>query len=194
MIQPPHRSVTRFFIPLIDVLILLFCIFLLMPIIEQGGTGGEDRLTPGQVRQLREQLDRVTAELNELRRTRGRPERIKELEEQIKELKQLAQRSPGDRIFIRTFQIDPKTGDLVYYTPDRVAVRNQEEARLLIARDQQIAGKEKRELLYLILYPRDPSSLHPTREERARYEHWFRDQGITLGWDIPREDLGGKGG
>ena len=32
MIQMPHRSVTRFFIPLIDVLLLLFCIFLLMPL------------------------------------------------------------------------------------------------------------------------------------------------------------------
>ena len=34
MIRPPHRSVTRFFIPLIDVLILLFCIFLLMPYVK----------------------------------------------------------------------------------------------------------------------------------------------------------------
>ena len=34
MIQPPHRSVTRFFIPLIDVLTLLFCIFLLMPYVK----------------------------------------------------------------------------------------------------------------------------------------------------------------
>ena len=33
MIQMPRRSVTRFFIPLIDVLILLFCIFLLMPLV-----------------------------------------------------------------------------------------------------------------------------------------------------------------
>ncbi len=30
MIHMPRRNVTRFFIPLIDVLILLFCIFLLM--------------------------------------------------------------------------------------------------------------------------------------------------------------------
>ena len=33
MIRPPQRSITRFFIPLIDVLILLFCIFLLMPFV-----------------------------------------------------------------------------------------------------------------------------------------------------------------
>src|SRR5262245_13474597 len=33
MIRPPRRAVTRFLIPFIDVLILLFCIFLLMPFV-----------------------------------------------------------------------------------------------------------------------------------------------------------------
>ena len=37
MIEFPKRSVTRFFIPLIDVLTLLFCIFLLMPLVKAGG-------------------------------------------------------------------------------------------------------------------------------------------------------------
>ena len=32
MIRLPQRSVTRFFIPLIDVLTLLFCIFLVLPL------------------------------------------------------------------------------------------------------------------------------------------------------------------
>ena len=42
MITAPRRSVTRFFIPLIDVLILLFCIFLLMPLFKpQAGAGAE---------------------------------------------------------------------------------------------------------------------------------------------------------
>ena len=31
----PRRSVTRFFIPLIDVLTLLFCIFLMMPVVKK---------------------------------------------------------------------------------------------------------------------------------------------------------------
>ena len=41
MIQMPRRSVTRFFIPLIDVMTLLFCIFLLMPMIQSTGEGPE---------------------------------------------------------------------------------------------------------------------------------------------------------
>ena len=44
MLTPPRRSVTRFFIPLIDVLILLFCIFLLMPYVSP--TEGESPETP----------------------------------------------------------------------------------------------------------------------------------------------------
>ena len=35
MIQFPRRSVTRFFIPLIYVLTLLFCIFLMMPAVKK---------------------------------------------------------------------------------------------------------------------------------------------------------------
>src|SRR5439155_4759614 len=41
MIQFPRRSVTRFFIPLIDVLTLLFCIFMLMPMIKETGEAQE---------------------------------------------------------------------------------------------------------------------------------------------------------
>ena len=40
MIHMPHRSVTRFFIPLIDVLLLLFGIFLLMPIASESELEG----------------------------------------------------------------------------------------------------------------------------------------------------------
>src|SRR5215813_12391928 len=46
MIQLPRRSVTRFFIPLIDVLTLLFCIFLLMPSV--GEIQKPDSAPPGQ--------------------------------------------------------------------------------------------------------------------------------------------------
>ena len=53
MIQLPRRSVTRFFIPLIDVLTLLFCIFLLMPLIKatgetQNATGQESPFADSQ--------------------------------------------------------------------------------------------------------------------------------------------------
>ena len=42
MIEFPRRSVTRFFIPLIDVLTLLFCIFLLMPLVKAKAEADEE--------------------------------------------------------------------------------------------------------------------------------------------------------
>ena len=62
MISPPRRSVTRFFIPLIDVLILLFCIFLLMPFVStpapDDGPKPEAKAPelPTDVQELRKQL------------------------------------------------------------------------------------------------------------------------------------------
>ena len=45
MITMPSRSVTLFFIPLIDVLTVLFCIFLLMPVFNQAARE-EDQTAP----------------------------------------------------------------------------------------------------------------------------------------------------
>ena len=42
MLQMPRRSVTRFFIPLIDVLTLLFCVFLIMPLVRNPTEEGPD--------------------------------------------------------------------------------------------------------------------------------------------------------
>ena len=44
MLQMPRRSVTRFFIPLIDVLTLLFCIFLMMPAVKRTAEAGKTEL------------------------------------------------------------------------------------------------------------------------------------------------------
>ena len=41
MLEMPRRSVTRFFIPLIDVLTLLFCIFLMMPAVKRTAEAGQ---------------------------------------------------------------------------------------------------------------------------------------------------------
>ena len=47
MIQLPQRSVTRFFIPLIDVLTLLFCIFLVMPLAQNNEESLTEQLREG---------------------------------------------------------------------------------------------------------------------------------------------------
>ena len=56
MIHIPKRSVTRFFIPLIDVLTLLFCIYLLLPIVKSpADANGADPLSESRARRLDQQ-------------------------------------------------------------------------------------------------------------------------------------------
>src|SRR6267378_2584565 len=105
MIRQPRRSVTRFFIPLIDVLILLFCIFLLMPIVDEtsSGPGGDAKLTAGETQVLRQRLDQLQRRVVELEQTRESP-RMRELQEELERLRQQAKVTLEQRLLIRTFQ------------------------------------------------------------------------------------------
>ena len=177
MIQLPRRSVTRFFIPLIDVLTLLFCIFLLMPMVKpaEGSATDLDKL-----RQLQAELERLRRDgqmlTPEKEAERQRLER--EREERLKGLQQ--------RLLIRVLEIDPSTGRLYINDPERIEIGDQAEALGLIARDgraQAARGAERRDVYYLILYPRARNSPYPLREQREHYESWFAD--VPHGWDIP---------
>jgi hypothetical protein len=178
MIRLPQRSVTRFFIPLIDVLTLLFCTFLLLPMIHSVGEGaaGEDAAA------LRERLRRVELELERARR--GAPETPAQLRDELERLRQEKTKALQDRLAVRVLEIDPADGRLFYRDQDqRVAVRSQAEARELIDRDRRRLGDDRRELYYLILYPRDPASRFPHRAQQEQYERWF--EGVAHGFDVP---------
>jgi hypothetical protein len=175
MIRPPRRSVTRFFIPLIDVLTLLFCIFLLMPVVRTGGEG-----TEAESAAAREQLRQLERELEALR-AQGK-ETPEALRKEIERLQQEQNRSLQERLKVRVLQIDPADGTLFYHDPDRVNVKTRADARELIEQDRRDLRGSKRELYYLILYPRGPSSF-PLREQREEYDRWFAE--VAHGWDVP---------
>ena len=108
MIQLPRRSVTRFFIPLIDVLTLLFCIFLLMPLIkptdeEANAAEGSDAAASRQTKTPRKVSER-SAEREREDLAQSRKERIKRLQENL---------------FMRVLEIDADTGKLFYHDADR---------------------------------------------------------------------------
>jgi hypothetical protein len=174
MIQLPRRSVTRFFIPLIDVLTLLFCIFLLMPLVKATGEGDEasggtaaETAKPGPPPRAAE--ERPDAE--EVRRQRQELERLRS--EKIDTLQQ--------RLFIRVLEIDADTGKLYYQEPEeRLEIANQEDAVRLIARHRREAGT--RELYYLFLFPRKLTG-YPEQKQVRSYEGWFR--GVAHGIDNP---------
>src|SRR5258708_21061220 len=98
MIRPPRRSVTRFFIPMMEVLTLLFCIFLLMPFVKSAGDEGADggpAVQPG---------PEVIADPADVAR------RLAEAEKELERLR----KEKGDfasRLEVRTLEIDKDTGE-----------------------------------------------------------------------------------
>jgi hypothetical protein len=175
--------VTRFFIPLIDVLTLLFCIFLLMPLVE-GSPGAEE----GSPISSAEETERLRQELARMRQEAG--EKPEELRKELEKLRQEKMEILQERLAVRVLEIDPGTGRLYFNDPERAEIRNEAEARALIGRDRKVQTGV-RELYYLILYPRQPTSPYPHREQREQYDRWFKE--IPHAWDIPGLPPGSKG-
>lgn len=189
MIELPRRSVTRFFIPLIDVLTILFCIFLLMPMIKPSGDAADstDPFAPNAAQgetasaplarnqqaespasspgaRDRSETDTLGKERQELERLRN--EKIQVLEQ---------------RLFIRVLEIHPDTGKLYYREPEGVReIASQADALELIARNKREAGG--RELYYLFLFPRRLTG-YPEQRQLERYGDWFK--GVAHGTDNP---------
>jgi hypothetical protein len=169
VITPPRRSVTRFFIPLIDVLILLFCIFLLMPFVSTPAADDDTKPAPKalelptDVAQLQKQLAATQKERDEAQKRLDR-----------------FQKERGERLVVRVLEIDPDSGKLYYYAPGRQEVAGQAQAEQLIAYQKRLAGEK--DTYFLIMYPRRASG-YPTRANVETYRAWFKD--VPYGFDIP---------
>jgi hypothetical protein len=182
MIEMPNRSITRFFIPMIDVLTLLLGIYLLMPI-AQDPEGGESPEAHA-ARELR--LKELEAEAAKRPAGEDLPAKLRE---ELERLKKLSAEALQQRLTVRVLEVDGRTGKLYYREPDLIEIAGPADARKLIARDREQAGAQ-RELYYLILCPRDRTSVFPTREDRMNYRQWF--DGVALGYDEPGVAPGGK--
>jgi hypothetical protein len=179
MLEMPRRSVTRFFIPLIDVLTLLFCVFLVMPLATNPTEDPADMSgkTPEQ------QVDYLREEVKRLRRENTKAE------EDLKKEQQRKLEDADKRLFLRVFEIDAITGQLFTSDPDRRPI-DEAAAQELVERDQQIGHQRKLKVVYLILYPRDRKSSYPLTRQRENYQNWFAK--VALRFDIPgRTGTGG---
>jgi hypothetical protein len=175
VIQPPRRSVTRFFIPMIDVLTLLFCIFLLMPFVKAGAEGGDGDAAAGppvgtepepkgDAADLARRLDAAQRELERLRKEKS---------------------DALQRLEVRTLEIDGKTGDLIYYAPEPVKIATQSDAvRLINGHREELRRAGGRDLYYLFLYPHDPAAPFPTQKQMNTYTRWV--EGVPFGIDNPQ--------
>jgi hypothetical protein len=181
-IDYPERSVTRFFIPLIDVLLLLFCIYLLLPIARSpadqssgndlisttaGSLGGSERLELERLRRavaaMRPEKKFTAAERADVERLKS--ERIASLEE---------------RLSVHVLEMDGETGKLYDRGPGHMEIGSEAAALGIIDRDRkQAAG---RDLYYLILFP---SRLTGFPEERQiqTYDRWFK--GVAHAFESP---------
>jgi hypothetical protein len=163
MIQIPRRSVTRFFIPMIDVLTVLFCMFLLMPIIRENESLSEASSEVGEMEKR----------LQELRQDELRARAM---------LKDLSDRKRGliqQNVFIRLLYVSPRDGTLWFFDPvdplkAPLKITNSAVAASLIERHKKEAGE--RELLYIFQEPHEDNgevAPYPTALQAARYREWF---------------------
>ena len=185
MIVMPRRSVTRFFIPLIDVLLLLFVVFLLMPIAsleelehQRQSAGDLSEMVEG----LERELQRRHQEIRDLQDQGASADELARLRAELEKLRQAAQQPLHKRIAVYVIDIDAKTGDISYYDdarPDQPPLKLTEEnaALNLIERHQREAGG--RELYYKFLYPRLETG-YPTQGQARRYQAWFAKVGHSL--------------
>jgi hypothetical protein len=174
MIRPPARSITRFFVPLIDVLILLFCIFLLMPFVSKEGSSpdpeGTDPSTAKSPEELRQELEQLKYQMLQLTAENDRLV--------------AAAANPANRMSVRVLEIDGTTGKLFAFDPEspdpRQEVRDQADAQRLI--DQERRTSKGKDIFFLILYPRKRSGF-PEQPQVEAYRRWFAS--VPHGFDNP---------
>ncbi len=169
MITLPRRSVTRFFIPLIDVLILLFCIFLLMPFVS--GPAAQETTDPKAAPK-----EPLPTNVEELQR------QLTEARDRLKRMETAAQSRINDRLSVRVLQVgkDRNGVFLYYYDPDRQEIRTEADALKLIALQKTIASKSGgvKDVLFLVLYPHDSAGNlmgYPDAKEEQVIRGWFRE-------------------
>ena len=155
MIHPPHRSVTRFFVPLIDVLTLLFCIFLVMPL----------------AKDAREEIAKTDPQVAEQRIKQAEAE-SKRLREENERLRRAQANDMASKVSVGILDMVPDDEPLLYYhtAEARVNLRGPDDVRRMVENDRRQSGGKP--WIYVIRYPADPN-LTPTEGQRRQVFSWF---------------------
>ena len=183
MIKMPRRSVTRFAVPLIDVLILLFCIFLLMEFNSGEEVDKQTEIVEQQttsVAGLQALLDRRTKELNQFEEDRPKLIELAKLHKELEDLKAATQKSVQEQVYVRIIDIDGKDGSISFYD-DRgpkepiLKITDAKVAHKLIERHKEEA--RGRIVYYYLLFPRQrfPATVGQLKD----YCDWFTGKGVA---------------
>ena len=189
MITPPRRSVTRFFIPLIDVLILLFCIFLLMPFVSapaQPDTTkdeAKDAKTappPTDVEKLREERDEALRRLERFRREQAGRLQFRSLDvDPTTGL--LVETVGGEKRLMPTALVRPRRENRPPTAAEAAAAA--EEMKEWVKLQRRRAAEQEKEAFFVLRMPKVPSG-HPTEADMRNFEAWFVDRS-QFGYEMP---------
>jgi hypothetical protein len=185
MLKMPHRNVTRFFIPLIDVLILLFCIFLLMDFSSEEKYREQSvdvELQTASAKGIEEELTRRNKELQKFEELRPQLTEMDKMREELERLRGATQQNLQDRAFFRIIDIDGKDGSISFYDENNaeqpiVKIPDARAARALIEKHAKEA--KGRELYYYFMPPR-PLRGYPTAKQNRQYKEWFAKTANSL--------------
>jgi len=170
MLEMPRRSVTRFFIPLIDVLTLLFCVFLIMPLARNPSEEGEDlrSKTP------EEQVDYLRQENKRLR------EESLKLQQELASLRQQKLKDLKAKLVTRILGFDFAKAQLFQVEGDeRRPLKSEADVLQMVERERQQNGLSEGELSYELLLPRGMNRIL-TAGQYNRITRWFAPTGVRF--------------
>lgn len=187
MLHMPRRSVTRFFIPLIDVLILLFCIFLLMEFNSETEVDRQVMIVADQsesIDLLQSEVVRRTKELQQFEEDRPKLQELAKLRKELEALQKASLLSLQQRTFFRVIDIDRNDGTLSFYDETRPGkprkLSNDNEAQKLIEDHQKEAAGREVYYYFMRTRPTDEdirakklASGYPTKGQITRYQAMF---------------------
>jgi hypothetical protein len=186
MIQMPRRSVTRFFIPLIDVLILLFCIFLLMEFTSGTNYDKEAEKVIDQkdlIDLLEVELTQRTRDLQQFEEVRPQLQKTAELLAEVERLRKVNQQNFQQQAYIRIIDVDVKDGTISFYDDKKpkepiLKIEDAATARALIQRHEEEA--KGRQVYYYFLYPRAGKRFVTSAGQEQDYRDWFKGAANSL--------------
>ncbi len=196
MINPPRRNVTRFFVPILDVMILLFSMFLLLPITQRAAearTALEKMSLPELVatakktQQQNEKLQKANEELK--LRNAAQKKRMQMLVQRKENLANAVnKRIAGLMRNAENFPMYLKNGKLpvvkaeVDGQPKDIVLdifRNEAQALAKIDRLSKMARKEGKILSFILLHTNEKSG---PAGSFSKVMQWFQDRDIVVSY------------
>lgn len=185
MIRMPQRNVTRFIIPLIDVLILLFCIFLLMEFNSASQADEESEKVADvsfELENRTKDLERRTKELQRFEELRPELAELDKLKDDLERLRNASQKNLQQQAYVRLIDIDAKDGSISFFDdakpmPTTIKITDAKTARALMERHKEEA--KGREVYYYFVYPRT-RSIYPLFGQEQQYKDWFHGAANSL--------------